>query len=347
MEENNKHINRISRRLIGFFRSNPVMDSQEEMDLGWEKIRQRVRQQRQIKGRRRIYLYATVAAAMLTGVILYLSFLHTPQPEKSVLYELASLWKQEEEPEDILLVAAEEQIILPSDTVVTYSNEGRLDEHTETAPEQVYDQVIVPKGKRVRIILSDQTKMWVNAGTRVIYPRIFSGKTREIYTDGEIFLEVTPDKEKPFIVRTNNFEVEVKGTSFNVCAYKEFSQSVVLVEGSVDVTHTGGAHVLLQPGQLLSVQADKLGEPKRVNTDDYVSWIHNLLVLREEPLQTVLRKLHLYYGTEFVLQGAVEEITVSGKLDLQNDIMDVIRSIADTAPVRYTTQGEKIIIESI
>ena len=63
--------------------------------------------------------------------------------------------------------------------------------------------------------------MYVNAGTRVFYPAVFKKDKREILVEGEVFLEVEKDPSRPFIVKTNRFEVKVLGTQFNVCAYKE------------------------------------------------------------------------------------------------------------------------------
>lgn len=88
-----------------------------------------------------------------------------------------------------------------------------------------YNQIIVPKGKRSQIVLADNSKIWINSGSKVIYPRAFEGKYREIYVEGEVYLNVTHDTSKPFIVNTSGFEVRVLGTSFNISAYKNRGKS--------------------------------------------------------------------------------------------------------------------------
>ena len=79
-------------------------------------------------------------------------------------------------------------------------------------------------------------KVWINSGTEVRFPVNMEGKERSIYVDGEIYIEVAKDKERPFYVHTSGFDVRVYGTKFNVTSYKaDKEKSVVLVEGSVSV----------------------------------------------------------------------------------------------------------------
>ena len=111
-----------------------------------------------------------------------------------------------------------------------------------------FNQLIVPNGKRSTLILEDGTKLWVNAGSRIVYPVTFADKKREIYVNGEVFLEVTPDKKRPFIVKTKEMDVQVLGTSFNVMAYEtDESSSVVLVTGAVQVNPSDGIFVFGSP----------------------------------------------------------------------------------------------------
>lgn len=73
------------------------------------------------------------------------------------------------------------------------------------------------------IVLADNSRIWINSGSKVIYPRTFKGKKRQIFVEGEAYLKVAHNKEKPFIVSTSAFEVEVLGTSFNIAARKKQS----------------------------------------------------------------------------------------------------------------------------
>ena len=75
------------------------------------------------------------------------------------------------------------------------------------------------KGTKSIIELSDGSKVWLNADSKIQYPPLFAGNTREIYLDGEAFFEVSKNAQKPFIIHLANGTVRVLGTSFNVRAY--------------------------------------------------------------------------------------------------------------------------------
>lgn len=96
---------------------------------------------------------------------------------------------------------------------VVYSATGQVQVNSNKLAEddskEEYNQIIVPKGKRSQIVLADNSKIWINSGSKVIYPRTFEGKYREIYVEGEVYLNVTHDTSKPFIVNTSGFEVRV------------------------------------------------------------------------------------------------------------------------------------------
>lgn len=193
--------------------------------------------------------------------------------------------------------------------------------------------------------LSDGTHLWVNSGTRVIYPTHFEKEHREIYVEGEVFLDVYRNEKAPFIVRTKDFQVQVLGTSFNVSAYSlEKTSSVVLVKGSVNIKNHNRQQVKLTPGQLVNIHSNQLDAPQNVDVEPYICWIKNILMYTDDPLDKVFRKLNLYYGKEFVLDPEVESMQVSGKLDLKDKLEDVLHTISYSAPIEYKEVGDKIYV---
>ena len=117
--------------------------------------------------------------------------------------------------------------------------------------------VSVPHGQRVSLTLQDGTSVWLNAGTTLRYPALFTGRERRVEIDGEARFEVVHDAKHPFIVRTYACDVEVLGTKFNLKSYAEDSEvEVTLVEGSVEMeTKLGGDDriVRLRPGELVKL----------------------------------------------------------------------------------------------
>jgi transmembrane sensor len=95
--------------------------------------------------------------------------------------------------------------------------------------------VIVPAGQRVQLVLADGTKVWLNSKTTFTYPAALSAdKNREVTLNGEAYFEVKKDAEHPFLVKTNTYDIQVFGTTFNVYAYDNADYfETSLINGSV------------------------------------------------------------------------------------------------------------------
>ncbi|MDR2385325.1 MAG: FecR domain-containing protein [Tannerella sp.] len=203
-----------------------------------------------------------------------------------------------------------------------------------------------PLGMQSSIILSDDTKVHLNAGTTLTYPTAFTDRKRELTLSGEAFFEVTSDEKRPFIVKTSQMDIYVQGTSFNVSAYKNSEVSVTLVEGKVEVDVRGWGKSLLSPNETLLT---KNGNVVKSLTDvyKYICWKDQVMLLENDPLESVLKKLSLYYGREVSCEKDIENISINGKLNLRKDLQDVIKIIATTSftPLKVQTQGERIILK--
>ncbi|MBF0647923.1 FecR domain-containing protein [Dysgonomonas sp. GY75] len=206
------------------------------------------------------------------------------------------------------------------------------------------NKLIVPYGKRSVLVLADGSKVWLNSGTEIEFPSHFNGKERKISVIGEIYIDVTERKEQPFIVHTSRFDVRVYGTKFNVSSYQDsFTNSVVLVEGKVEV-QTGGTSRLLNPGELLAVEEGNLRHEK-VDTDEYTSWKDGFFILKQTPVSEILKKVGRYYNVGFnENQSALMKRACTGKLFLSEDIEQVLDILCTISNTTYTRDGSKIYI---
>jgi len=119
-----------------------------------------------------------------------------------------------------------------------------------------FNQLLVPYGKQTTLTLADGTRVWVNAGSRLIYPSAFDDDRREIYAEGEIYIEVTHDAARPFTVHTGKMDVRVLGTRFYVSSYgRDRTQEVVLRSGSVNVAPADAPEhgIRIEPDQRASL----------------------------------------------------------------------------------------------
>lgn len=236
-----------------------------------------------------ILKYSAVAAsvALLIGAG---CFLLLNDEERHDLNKIAQSL-QTEIPQDIkevtLVVSDQKKIELDNNAQIVYSATGQVQVNSNKLVEddikEEYNQIIVPKGKRSQIVLADNSKIWINSGSKVIYPRAFEGKYREIYVEGEVYLNVTHDTSKPFIVNTSGFEVRVLGTSFNISAYKNQEKAaVVLVEGSVNVKDQQNHHIKMVPNEKVELNQEGISGKEKVNARDYISWIDGYGPCREK-----------------------------------------------------------------
>jgi hypothetical protein len=211
-----------------------------------------------------------------------------------------------------------------------------LEKKMPTGKKQIFHQLVVPWGKRSILTLPEGSRMWVNAGTRVAYPVNFDKKKREIYVDGEIYIEVSPDQKRPFIVKTTQIDAEVLGTAFDITAYeKDNAQRIVLVEGSVRIHNIRqGNETLLSPNEMYSF-ANGISKVQTVNVEDHISWKNGLYHYNSETLGVIMEHLSHYYGYSIVCSPEASQMKFSGKLDLKDKLETILEGIAQIAPITY------------
>lgn len=156
-----------------------------------------------------------------------------------------------------------------------------------------------PQGKDFRLILADGTKVWVNAESKLTYPRVFNGKERVVHLQGEAYFEVKKDKRHPFIVECGILKTQVLGTSFNVRSYMDDKPHVTLVEGRVNVTKNK-QRILLHPGQ--DATFDNQGNliSKNVDLESYICWKNGYFYFDDELLINIMIKIGRWYNMDVV-----------------------------------------------
>lgn len=205
-----------------------------------------------------------------------------------------------------------------------------------------------PMGSKLTTVLSDGSRVKLNAGSKIVYPEEFSDTLRRVYLTGEAYFEVESDPERPFRVESPSVETEVLGTSFNIRAYPGDNKiSVAVAEGKVRVTNADGATVKFEH-TLLPFQESELNilndqVVKRELRDDVIfAWTSWKLVFREEPLFSILKKLERWYNVEFECSEKIETLdTYTGSFD--NDPLKVVlEALESQGAFNYEIRGRKI-----
>ncbi len=294
---------------------------------------------------RRLLLRISSAAAILllgfSSVTLY--YLNRERVSSSNLqadsYPIADTIDQKE----VQIITGKQKITISnnSDLELTKDSKVVVTDNSKVKSELVLDTVsinklTVPYGKYVTLTLSDGTKMWVNAGSCVEFPSIFSGKERRIKVCGEAYIEVAKDEDKPFLVDTKKISVQVLGTSFNISAYKgDDSPSVVLLKGKV-IVKSGCEEAELVPNERVEL-SDGMLLKETVDASEYISWTRGVLEFNEATVSEILKRIGRYYNVTFDNSSDISLVprTFSGKLYLSKSLDSIMLSISKLSSIEY------------
>ncbi|GHV31877.1 iron dicitrate transporter FecR [Bacteroidia bacterium] len=354
--DKNEAVNDLKTILKGMKVVEKGMSEEEKKEL-WRKIENASRPKKRSFRLLPFLRYAAIfLIALTTSVYVYMN--HKQRQDKLIDYQsfMPDSSTAEIQSGKVLIVLTNKEIIEmeASDVGLMHDAEGKMSinskviEEGKTADktENEFNQLYVPYGKTTSIVMSDGTKVWVNSGTRVVYPPVFAGNKREIYVEGEIYLEVARNEKSPFIVKTDRMEISVLGTSFNVSAYKtDEKQSVVLANGSVSIKENKEkTETTIKPNQKYTFEkSTNISNVQEVDIFDYICWKYGFLSFKKEKLSAVLKRVERYYNVRIDYNAPeIDRTTLSGKLDLKEDISETFRIISITAPIEYDMRNEVI-----
>jgi hypothetical protein len=345
LPEKNQEINQAITILRGLHTEMLQQPDKRKQEL-WKQIL--LKQKKQVHLR---YFRYAASLLLLIGIGSIGFYLTTQMPVNEVIVS--------NEPPDndaILILANGEKVKINSkQSTVQYSADGSgivvNDSSGIVQPVSAkgLNQLIVPYGKRSYIVLSEGTKVWLNSGSKLIFPSVFNEKSREVILEGEAFFDVAKNKEKPFYVKTEAFKMKVYGTKFNVQAYLQDNDcQIVLVEGKVSMNVGEGfqsQEVFLAPNQKAtkSKGEEKFDITNVENTEIYTAWIDGYLTFTNEDVSDLLKRVSRYYNVEIDTELPENIEKIYGKLDLKDDLGRVLDGIAFISKTKYKKDGNKYV----
>lgn len=206
---------------------------------------------------------------------------------------------------------------------VTYEDGSIISASVKEAAAQL--ELRTPRGGRYQVTLTDGTKVWLNADSKLSYPSKFTGDTRLVELEGEAYFEVSKSKTgQRFVVKTAQQEIEVLGTHFNVMAYNdEIKVQTTLAEGSVKVL-SAGKELTLSPGEQSIFNGQSLAK-RRVEVDQYLAWIHNEFLFDDTELKDVLKLLGRWYDFETVYEKNISANYLYGSISRSQSFNQVLK----------------------
>ena len=223
-------------------------------------------------------------------------------------------------------------------------------EKTDRVTVNEYNMIRTPLGGEYSLMLSDGTKVWLNAMSELRYPVTFGGDTREVELKGEAYFEVKENEAKPFIVKTDDFKVRVLGTSLNISAYSDSPLAyTTLCSGHVRLSdrRVPGKEIDILPGEQLSFHRDNREmNVREVDVDVFVSWREGFFRFDNNTVDEVFTILQRWYNIQvFYANMEVRQELFTGKLPRFDNFQIIIDLIERVSDLKIEVRGEMIYID--
>lgn len=209
--------------------------------------------------------------------------------------------------------------------------------------------VEVPVGQRVLMTLSDGTKVWLNSKSKFSFPDHFDKTNRTVQLNGEAFFDVVHNEKVPFLVNTEKYQIEVLGTKFDICSYRNnCTFEATLLEGKVMLSenNTNAKPIELRPDeQFVFDTLTNKSEVRKVTAKEYTSWIDGVFSFNDQLFSTIVQKLERYY--EIKIEVNYPELLgyrFTGKFRESDPLTVILDVVKKSKSFNYKQEENKIII---
>ncbi|MBS1664622.1 MAG: FecR family protein [Bacteroidetes bacterium] len=224
---------------------------------------------------------------------------------------------------------------------------GQLDYQTETGKTKstmTYNTLSTPRGGQYKLVLSDGTKVWLDALSSITFPASFAGNMRKVSIVGQAYFEVAHDVNVPFEVEVRGQVVRDIGTSFNINAYAdEPSIKVTLATGAAAVGIPGHEIMLKRAGQQAEWRDGQLQATPDANLESVLAWKNGLFYLTSADIGTVMRQISRWYDVEVAFENGVPGGHITGVVP-RNTMLSTVLQVLQTSGVHFTVEGRKIFV---
>jgi ferric-dicitrate binding protein FerR (iron transport regulator) len=203
---------------------------------------------------------------------------------------------------------------------------------------------VVSKGSTLVDTLPDGSVVTLNKNSSLNYPSKFKGNTRTIALTGEAFFNVTPDKEKPFVINVNDVQVKVVGTSFNVRSENGVTE-VIVETGVVKVTRNNKTVELRPAEKIKTGGVDSALVKERVEDKLYNYYRSKEFVCDDTPLWKLVEVLNEAYGTNILIENK-ELRGLKLNTTFNNESLDrILEIVSQTFGITITKEQDRIILK--
>lgn len=306
---------------------------------------------RRCPGKRDLHwLHYWGAAAVAVVAVGSVVFWHYNKPAEVLTYPLAA------NNQVSLILGNGEQIVLnpPAGESCMQVGSAVADTRAKTleyrgaASETVLSRntLVIPRGAFYHLILSDGTKIWINADSKITYPTAFSDTLRQVELSGEAYFEVARNEQAAFVVKTGQMDIRVLGTEFGVNTFRDEGYAyAALVKGKIEVTTPGSKKKEMLPGEVAKV--DDKGDMMIEKTDlkPFIYWKDNMFCFRNTSLSEILKQVSRYYDIQIEYEEGRKEEFYTGNISREKSLQSILEVIEMTIPVKFEIKGKTVVVK--
>lgn len=210
-------------------------------------------------------------------------------------------------------------------------------------------ECFVTDGNRKHVILPDGSDVWVNAGSILIYPEQFEGESRTLFLSGEAYFKVVKNPNQPFIVKTQNIEVEALGTVFNVQSYSNLMKTVATLEqGKVRVKakskNDDGVILFPDDQAIYDHITGEMTTNRQVDVRKVTCWVDGFLLFQGESFDYIMKALERQYGVSINYEGSkYAGKTFTVKFNPNEDVIQVLDVLKEVISGLHYKIKDKVI----
>ncbi len=200
----------------------------------------------------------------------------------------------------------------------------------------------VPEGGTFSIILSDGTRVKLNASSKLTFPSQFCKNTREVYLDGEGYFEVKKNTKVPFIVNSKQGEIRVLGTQFNLNTYNKNQSEVTLVHGSIQINDMKTTRVLKPGQQAVFGKSDLIVQ--EVNIEKYIAWNEDYFYFMNDSIESIMNQISRWYGIKVQFNGINNNKKYGGSISRDATLAEVLEQLKKVSQLKFNIHKKSVTV---
>jgi|AntRauTorckE6833_2_1112554.scaffolds.fasta_scaffold00269_25 ferric-dicitrate binding protein FerR (iron transport regulator) len=211
----------------------------------------------------------------------------------------------------------------------------------------------VPNGEVTSITLPDGSAITLNSGSELKYSRLFNYTGRDVELYGEGYFQIVSQADNLFTVTTQNSQVKVLGTEFNLTDWNQRNgiiSKVTVTEGKVEYLNktNAGSFILEENDEAMIDQNFELIQ-QSADLKNSIAWLSNNISFQNEPLVLAFEKLERRFEItiEYERRISKEDNSISAFYNEPNDAESIIQDICTIKGLSYqkTHNGFKVLSE--